>query len=51
MARIIDRLLERVVPKATASACAGWYSCTNGQYRWNYCCPDTGCQSYYITYC
>jgi hypothetical protein len=43
MIRIVDRLLNRIVPKATASACSGRDVCLGGHTFWQYCCPQTGC--------
>jgi hypothetical protein len=48
MFRIVDRLLERIVPKATASACSGRDICLGGITFWRYCCPTTGCEYTYI---
>jgi hypothetical protein len=52
--RIVDRLLERIVPKATASACAGMYLCNGADHPglwWRNCCPQFGCQWVYIGPC
>jgi hypothetical protein len=46
--RIVDRLLERIVPKATASACSGTYVCLSGILFWRYCCPQSGCEYSYV---
>ncbi|GAA2263103.1 hypothetical protein AB0C84_19960 [Actinomadura sp. NPDC048955] len=46
MSRLIDRALERIVPKATGSACSGNYFCNaNGHpgYWYRFCCVDSGC--------
>lgn len=46
MNHLIDRILERVAPKVTASACSGAYFCNAAGHpgRWfRYCCPDGGC--------
>ena len=49
MSRLIDRIIERVAPKATASACSSTNICnpagrpTLGLYN-RFCCPQTGCQ-------
>ncbi|GAA4624124.1 hypothetical protein GCM10023196_023040 [Actinoallomurus vinaceus] len=47
MMRLIDRIIEKAAPKATASACSGAYFC-NAQghpgYWYRFCCPQTGCE-------
>lgn len=48
MIRIVDRLLERIVPKATASACSGRDICLGGITFWRWCCPNTGCEYTYV---
>jgi hypothetical protein len=47
MMRLIDRMIEKVAPKATASACSGVYLCNAGGhpgYWYRFCCTDTGCE-------
>lgn len=54
MARFIDRVIERIVPRATVSACSGNYFCNAGGhpgYWFRYCCPDSGCSWTYIGSC
>ncbi len=47
MAHFIDRMVERIVPKATASACSGAYFCNPyghpPGYYFRFCCPQDGC--------
>lgn len=55
MIRIVDRLIERIAPKATASACGGAYFCNAAGHpgKWFlYCCDMAhGCQWLYIGPC
>ena len=47
MSRLIDRMIERIAPKATASACSGSYFCNaagHPGYWYRFCCPGSGCQ-------
>jgi hypothetical protein len=48
MTRLIDRVMERIVPKATASACSGVYFCNPAGFSdgfwFRYCCPQSGCE-------
>ncbi|MFC4912497.1 hypothetical protein [Actinomadura gamaensis] len=51
MSRLVDRVLDRIVPKASASACSGTYFCNaNGHsgYWYRFCCLDSGCQWTFI---
>jgi hypothetical protein len=47
MSRLIDRIIERVAPKATASACSSTNLCNSDKSHvgyWNrFCCPQGGC--------
>jgi hypothetical protein len=46
MNRLIDRILDRVAPKVTASACSSVNLCNAAGHPglWNrFCCPQTGC--------
>jgi hypothetical protein len=43
---IVNRILERIAPKATASACSSTNFCNAGGHPgyWNrFCCPQGGC--------
>jgi hypothetical protein len=54
MFRIVDHLLERIVPKATGSACPGLFMCNAADHPglwWRNCCFQTGCQWVYIGPC
>ncbi|GGT68907.1 MULTISPECIES: hypothetical protein [Actinomadura] len=52
MSRLVDRLLERVAPKATASAgCSYSNYCYRTLYMRRMCCLDQGCQSWVIGAC
>jgi hypothetical protein len=46
--RFIDRMVERILPKATVSACSGDYFCNPPGhipgYWFRFCCPQTGCE-------
>jgi hypothetical protein len=46
--RFIDRIVERIVPRATVFACSGVYICNPlGHplgYWFRFCCPQTGCE-------
>jgi hypothetical protein len=47
MSRLIDRMIERIVPQTTASACQGLYFCNSAGhpgYWYRFCCPQTGCE-------
>ncbi|MGI5321232.1 hypothetical protein [Actinomadura nitritigenes] len=47
MNRLVDRILDRIAPKATASACSGGYFCNaagHSGYWYRFCCLDSGCQ-------
>jgi hypothetical protein len=46
MSRLIDRLIDRIVPSAKASACSSGFFCNAGGhpgYWYRFCCLDTGC--------
>ncbi|MDL4776144.1 MULTISPECIES: hypothetical protein [Thermomonosporaceae] len=46
MNRLIDRMIDRIAPRETASACSGTYFCDaagHKGYWYRYCCPDSGC--------
>lgn len=47
MSRFIDQLIDRIVPKAKASACSGNYFCNaagHPGYWYRFCCPQDGCE-------
>jgi hypothetical protein len=47
MGRLIDRVLNRIVPTAEASACSGGYFCNaagHPGYWYRFCCPQDGCE-------
>ena len=47
MSRLIDRMIERIVPQTTASACSGTYFCNAAGHpgdRYRFCCPQDGCE-------
>lgn len=51
MSRLVDRLLARVAPKATASAaCKTYYYCSQSIYYKKVCC-DGQCRHYVIGAC
>jgi hypothetical protein len=43
MSRLIDRIIDRVAPKATASACTSINYCAGKNLINRFCCPQTGC--------
>ncbi|MEV5576686.1 hypothetical protein AB0L06_42235 [Spirillospora sp. NPDC052269] len=54
MSRLVDRVLDRLVPKETASACSAQYFCYAGGhpgYWFRFCCLDSGCEWTYIGPC
>ncbi|MBG0832671.1 hypothetical protein HS041_33780 [Planomonospora sp. ID67723] len=54
MSRLIDRMIDRIVPKARVSACSSGYFCNaagHPGYWWRYCCPQFGCQWSYVGTC
>ncbi|NDU72410.1 hypothetical protein GWI34_07190 [Actinomadura sp. DSM 109109] len=52
MSRLIDRVLERVAPKATASAgCTNYYYCSRGLRYLRQCCLDQGCHTVVVGAC
>ncbi|SNR41454.1 hypothetical protein [Actinomadura mexicana] len=51
MARLVDRLLARVAPQATASAgCTNYYYCSGGLKYRKTCC-DGQCHHYVVGAC
>jgi len=47
MKRLVDRVLERIVPRSSASACSGAYFCNSAGHPglwWRFCCAQTGCE-------
>lgn len=51
MSRLIDRFIERVAPKATASACSSEYYCAGRNLIYRFCCPIGGCTFTVVGYC
>jgi hypothetical protein len=51
MNRLIDRIIARVAPKATASACSSSYYCVGRNLYYRFCCPQGGCQITYVGFC
>ncbi|MEV5749296.1 hypothetical protein AB0L00_15885 [Actinoallomurus sp. NPDC052308] len=52
MTRLIDRLLARVAPKATASAgCSRSNYCYRGLYYLRVCCLNEGCNTAVVGAC
>ena len=52
MARLVDRLLARVAPKATASAgCSNYYYCDRHNYYLRQCCLNEGCNTVRVGSC
>ncbi|WP_433477013.1 hypothetical protein ACQPZP_08130 [Spirillospora sp. CA-142024] len=52
MARLVDRLLARMAPKATASAgCSNYYYCSKGLRYQRQCCLNEGCHTWVVGAC
>jgi hypothetical protein len=52
MTRLVDRLLARVAPKATASAgCSRYEYCSRGLRYLRMCCLNEGCNTSVIGAC
>jgi hypothetical protein len=52
MTRLVDRLLARVAPKATASAgCSNYYYCSGGKRYLRQCCLNEGCTTVVVGSC
>jgi hypothetical protein len=52
MARLVDRLLARVAPKATAAAgCSNYYYCSSHNYYLRQCCLNEGCTTVRVGSC
>jgi hypothetical protein len=51
MSRLIDRIIDRVAPKATASACSSTNFCSGRNFLNRFCCPQTGCTTTVIGFC
>lgn len=42
--RLIDRVIERIAPRATASACSKGFECISHVRYFYFCCIQGGCQ-------
>ncbi|MET8154945.1 hypothetical protein ABZT47_01150 [Sphaerisporangium sp. NPDC005289] len=54
MSRLIDRMIDRIVPKATVSACDYRDVCNAAGHPglwWRECCAQTGCHWTYVGSC
>ncbi|WP_165495026.1 hypothetical protein [Actinomadura roseirufa] len=54
MNRFMDRLVERIAPKSTGSACSSGYFCNaagHPGYWFRFCCTQTGCEWTYVGGC